>query len=85
MSDLRQHIRTAMVCQIKIMSDDLGTILVKTRDISDGGTFVVLDAEKKLPIGSFVKGEVQGLVGDAPVLNMEVVRLEPTGVGLKFV
>jgi len=32
-----------------------------------------------------LSGQVQGLMDDAPVLEMEVVRVEPSGVGLKFI
>lgn len=85
MSELRQHVRTPMACRIKISHEEFGEIMVKTRDISDGGVFIVLDTEKKLPVGSIVKGQVQGLVDDAPILEMEVVRIEPSGVGLRFV
>jgi hypothetical protein len=31
-----------------------------------------------------VSGQVQGLMEDAPILQMEVVRVEPVGVGLRF-
>ncbi len=85
MEDLREHIRMAMVCRIKILHKELGEMLVQTRDISDGGVFVVLDQDLRLPIGDVVQGQVQGLAQDAPILEMKVVRLEPTGVGLKFI
>lgn len=84
MEDSRQHVRTPMVCKIKIIQEDASEVVVRTRDISDGGVFIVLDSETKLPVGSVVNGQIQGLVDDAPVLKMEVVRVEPTGVGLRF-
>jgi len=82
--DQRRHIRTPLACRIKITHQTVGEIIVKTRDISDGGVFVVLDPEQVPPIGSLVTGQVQGLMDDAPVLEMEVVRVEPAGVGLRF-
>jgi hypothetical protein len=36
-------------------------------------------------IGTRLTGQVQGLMDDAPVLQMEVVRVESAGVGLRFV
>lgn len=81
----RRHVRTPFVCRIKIIHDSVGELLVKTRDISDGGVFVVLEPEQIPPIGTHLSGQVQGLMDDAPVLEMEVVRVEPAGVGLKFV
>jgi c-di-GMP-binding flagellar brake protein YcgR len=83
--DKRRHVRTSFACRIKIAHDSVGELLVKTRDISDGGVFVVLEPEQIPPIGTFLTGQVQGLMDDAPVLKMEVVRVEPVGVGLRFV
>ena len=84
-SDKRRHIRTPLACRIKIIHESVGEFIVKTRDISDGGVFVVLEPEQVPPIGTYVTGQVQGLMDDAPVLKMEVVRVEPSGVGLRFV
>jgi c-di-GMP-binding flagellar brake protein YcgR len=79
----RKYVRTAFTCRIKIISAD-NEMLVKTRDISDGGVFVVLEPDQMPPIGTIVSGQVQGLLDNAPVLKMEVVRMEPNGVGLRF-
>jgi hypothetical protein len=83
-SDKRRHARTPFACRIKISHETIGELLVKTRDISDGGVFVVLEPEQIPPIGTQLMGQVQGLMDDAPVLAMEVVRVEPGGVGLRF-
>lgn len=83
--DKRRHIRTPLACRIKITHEGIGEVIVKTRDISDGGVFVVLDPDQVPPVGSHVTGQVQGLMDDAPILEMEVVRVEPSGVGLRFV
>lgn len=85
MSEKRLHVRTPFSCKIKIQHESVGELIVKTRDISDGGVFVILEPEHVPPIGTIVTGQVQGLVGDAPALEMEVVRVEPTGVGLRFI
>lgn len=83
--DKRRHVRTTFACRIKIAHDSVGEMLVKTRDISDGGVFVVLEPEQIPPIGTRLTGQVQGLMDDAPILQLEVVRVEPSGVGLRFV
>lgn len=80
----RRHVRTPLVCRIKVTHNN-EEMLVKTRDISDGGVFVVLEPEQVPPIGTVVTGQVQGLLDDAPILEMEVVRIEPAGVGLRFI
>jgi hypothetical protein len=81
----RRHLRTLLQCKIKINHDLVGEKVVKTRDISDGGVFVVLNPDDIPPIGSIVTGQVQGLMDDAPILEMEVVRVEPEGIGLRFI
>lgn len=81
----RQYVRTNFSCRIKITHASIGELMVKTRDISDGGIFLVLEPEQIPPIGTRLIGQVQGLMDDAPVLEMEVVRVESTGVGLRFV
>ena len=81
----RKHIRTPFVCRIKIQHESVGEQVVKTRDISDGGVFVELEPEQIPPIGTHLVGQVQGMMDDAPVLEMEVVRVEPSGVGLRFI
>jgi c-di-GMP-binding flagellar brake protein YcgR len=83
--ELRRHVRTNFSCRIKITHASIGEIQVKTRDISDGGVFVVLEPEQIPPIGTRLTGQVQGLMEDAPILELEVVRVESTGVGLRFV
>ena len=83
--DKRRHVRTTFACRIKIAHESVGELLVKTRDISDGGVFVVLEPEQIPPIGTRLTGQVQGLMDDAPILQLEVVRVEPSGVGLRFV
>lgn len=82
--DKRRFIRTPLACRIKVTHEG-SEMIVKTRDISDGGVFVVLEPDQVPPIGSQVTGQVQGLMDDAPILEMEVVRVEPTGVGLRFI
>jgi len=81
----RQHIRTPLQCKIKISHESFGEAIVKTLDISDGGVFVALDPDKIPPVGTIITGQVQGLMDDAPILKMEVMRVEGNGVGLRFI
>lgn len=58
-----------------------------TRDVSEGGVFLItesLEAEMP-PTGTILQGQVQDVMEDPPVVTMEIVRIEPMGVGLKFV
>lgn len=83
--DNRKHIRTPLQCKIKISHESFGYVIVKTLDISEGGILVALDADKTPPLGTIVTGQVQGLADEAPILQMEVVRVGPSGVGLRFI
>ena len=72
--DKRKHIRTSLQCKIKITHEAVGEKIVKTRDVSDGGVFVVLEPDQIPPIGSRVTGQVQGLMDDAPILETVLVE-----------
>ncbi|MBB1518594.1 PilZ domain-containing protein [Aquipseudomonas guryensis] len=85
MDNKREHNRTPLKVQLRIDHPVHGQMLVTTRDISDSGVFVVIDdAQRLLQIGERVSGQVQGLPIEAPVVQMEVVRFEPSGVALIF-
>ena len=83
--DNRKHVRTPLQCKIKISHESFGEVIVKTLDISDGGVFVALSPEQIPPVGTIVTGQVQGLMDDAPILQMEVMRVGADGVGLRFI
>ena len=60
--------------------------MLGTKDISDGGIFLVHDEVEYLPpVGSVVDVQVQELAIEAPVVKMEVVRTAGDGIGLRFV
>ncbi|MEE3170606.1 MAG: PilZ domain-containing protein [Pseudomonadota bacterium] len=84
-TERREHIRTAMSAKVKVVHGELGEFVFSTRDISDGGVFVVVDAEPFAPeIGDRVTVQVQGLPVPAPILQMVVVRKTNDGYGLQF-
>jgi hypothetical protein len=86
MSEHRDCVRTPFRSKIKITHESIGTIETVTRDISNKGVFLLMDDVKVPPIGSIVKGQVLDLPGgNAPILDMEVVRESPNGIGLRFV
>jgi len=81
----RQYPRTSMKCRIKICHPSFGEVVAQTRDLSDGGVYVKHPQLSALPLGTLVTGQVQDLPIEAPVLQMEVMRADPEGVGLRFV
>ena len=84
-NDRREHIRTAMSAKAKVVHEELGEFIFSTRDISDGGVFIVVDTEPFAPnLGDTVTVQVQGLPVPAPVLEMVVARKTNDGYGLQF-
>ena len=84
-SNQRRHQRTSLRVKVKIWHDSIGEVVVSTRDISDGGLFLLTENVPTPPVGTVLKGQVQGLMADAPIVTMEVVRIEAGGIGLKFI
>jgi len=84
MSEQRKHPRTALILEVKISHFAMESVVLLTRDISESGVFVVTDGTALPPVGSVVEGQVQGEMEDPPRVRMEVVRIEPDGVGLRF-
>ncbi|HUE92554.1 PilZ domain-containing protein [Pseudomonas sp.] len=86
MSNHRKNVRTPLKVRLRIEHPLHGELILTTRDISDCGVYVLMDqAQDKLSIGEQVSGQVQGLPMEAPILQLEVVRVEAMGVGLRFV
>lgn len=85
MSDQRNNTRTPLKVKLKLVHPEHGEMLVTTRDISDCGVYILMDqAHALLSVGEQVEGQVQGLPMEAPILRMEVIRVEALGVGLRF-
>lgn len=85
MENKREHTRHPVVVDIRIAHPELGERVVKTRDISDGGVFLLVEPNEMPPVGAVVQGQVQGEAGDLPVVSMKIVRTEKEGLGLEFV
>jgi len=85
MQNKRQHVRTAVSIKVRIWHDSIGSVVLATRDVSDGGVFLVTEGTEIPPVGTILEGQVQGPVDDLPIVRMEVVRVESRGIGLRFV
>jgi len=85
MSEQRRHPRTALALEVKISHESMESVVLVTRDISESGIFIVTDDVALPPIGVVLEGQVQGEMEDPPIVQMEVVRIEPNGVGLRFI
>ncbi len=81
----RQYVRTSLTSSVKLTHPDIGTIEVKTRDISDGGICLFSTNTNLPPVGSLVQVQLLDTPFEAPILDMVIVRVEKNGIGLKFV
>jgi hypothetical protein len=81
----RNDSRTPIKVQVKVCHPSIGEIVVQTRDISDSGIFLLTENISVPPIGTVVEGQVQGMDIAGPILKLEIVRMEPAGIGLKFI
>ncbi len=81
----RKYVRTRLTSSVKLTHPDIGSIEVKTRDISDGGIYLLSKITNLPPIGSEVTVQLLDTPFEAPVLTMRIVRVENNGIGLAFI
>jgi hypothetical protein len=81
----RLHPRTPMKVRVKILHSSIGELDVVTRNISDGGLFLVTEPTRMPNIGEIVEAQVQGMLDNPPIIRARIVRMENDGVGLQFV
>lgn len=83
----RKHLRIGLVVDIELTLPGHDPIDVRTRNISDGGLYLVLDDIELPPVDTEVMVRLKNQLGDGeepPVNRAKVVRHEPSGIGLKF-
>ncbi len=83
----RKHLRIGLIVDIDLTLPDSGLITVRTRNISDGGLFLILDDIELPPVGTEVKVRLNNQLGDGeepPTNRARVVRHETDGIGLEF-
>lgn len=86
-NEARGSPRTPIKMKVSLVMSEAGEMLAITRDISDSGIFVLLDADEMPAIGQEVSVQIQGLPNgmEAPWVKMRIVRSEPEGVGLMII
>lgn len=82
----RRHQRLPVNFEVEVTHEVYGTQILRTRNISDGGVFLV--TESPLEVGVVVSVRLRGCLGsgeEPPTLRMRVVRVETMGCGLEFI
>lgn len=80
----RLHSRIKLPAKVKLMHPDIGELILKTRDVSDGGVYVECDDPEILPIGSEASMQVINDDIEMPVVVVKIVRKDSEGLGLEF-
>lgn len=83
----RKHLRIGLIVDIEMTLPLKGIINVRTRNISDGGLFLILDNIEMPTVGTEVQVRLKNQLGDGeepPINRARVVRHEADGIGLEF-
>lgn len=84
MENRRKHSRIPVRVRIKISHPSFGEKIVQTKDISEGGLFILVNPEDLPDPGTIVKGQAQDMAEEAPIVDMKIVRVGKDGLGLEY-
>ena len=86
MSEEKRHfIRTEFPASALLTHQDIDDVILKVRDVSEGGIYLETGVNTILPVGSLVKIQVVNDEVETPVVDMEIVRVDSEGMGLMFI
>lgn len=85
MSEKRAHKRKLVNSEVRLFHDSFGEIESVTRDISNGGVFVIVQPEHELGVGELVKMALLESSDPNVLFNMQVMRHDKGGMGLMFI
>lgn len=85
MTDKRQYQRTNVRARVKIMHPDIEVDSFETRDIGQGGIFLLSGQQVKLPVGTELTVQDDEVMMDPPLVKAKIVRVETDGIALRFI
>ena len=80
----RTDLRTKVKAKVKFTHSSVGSVLLDSGDISEGGVFVYNGDITPPAIGEKVTLQMTGLPMEAPIVPMIIVRHTHNGMGLQF-
>lgn len=83
-NDKRRFVRTALNSEVKLTHPEMGAIRVRTRDISEGGVYLLTGNKVDYPVGTEFTLQAMEMAEEAPLVKAVIVRLEPEGIALQF-
>lgn len=88
MTENRRYKRSYIALKMDLQHPSVGNLDLVTRDMSDGGVFLLMESTADLQVGDLVRvrSKALGINGDevGQNLQMRVVRKEETGIGLSL-
>ena len=83
MGENRSDTRTAFRAGVRVTHPTAGEHILKTRDMSHSGAFLILKEEIGLELTDRVT--IQSIdIDDAPIVDAEIVRIESDGFAVRF-
>ena len=82
--ELRRFIRTAFTTRVSIRHPKLGAYVAKTRDLSQGGVFLILDKAIDIKVDDIVDLQTLDMPAEAPIVKARVLRIESEGIACCF-
>ena len=83
MSEKRTDTRTAFRAGVKVVHPTQGEFILKTRDMSHSGAYLLTRDEIDLQVSDAVT--IQSIdIDDAPVIEAEIVRVESDGFAVRY-
>lgn len=80
----RAAVRLFHSSTIKVTHSSITEKLLKVRDFSETGAFILCNWKEMPPLGSAIEMQVQDLAVPAPWVKAKLVRYESKGVGVVF-
>ena len=84
MAEKRLYKRKLVNTKVKLFHESFGEIESVTKDISNGGVFVITQAEHEIAIGEQLQMALLESGDPGVIFNMEVIRHDKGGMGLMF-
>lgn len=84
LDEKRKHVRTGFSAEVKLMHPAIGSLCAETRDMSNGGLFLLTGDRLDLPLGAEVTVQSLDMAEDAPIIRATIVRIESEGIALMF-
>jgi len=85
MEEKRNNQRHPITVMLKVLHPSIGEIMVKTKNLSDSGLFILAEPKKMPNIGEIVQCQVQRDNEDLPMIPMQIIRTTEDGLGLKII